>query len=611
MQYQSILRKAKKLGRAGQYAEASAVLSGYVLKNPRNAAVRMALADSLVAQSDNGAALQILAGGLVEHPSNENFQARFVSLIRSAVIELPDALPAGERRKFVDLVGGAMDRALIEKWVSAKDLAKPAGYLVLADPDVGALPEPGEFGSLTADEASGFLASPAVRAYTRNRLFNSVMVHALVIRPELELALASIRKCALRLVSENTASREPDLVSFLCNLALDAFQSEYAIPLEAAEERAAAALAEEVRAELGAYVTRPNMVLPVLGAYLPLRGLFEESAPALEVHPVFETLWREQVLEPQRELEISAAIPVIGEVTDGVSLGVRRQYEENPYPRWRHLAVESSPLLLRDFLHRQFPGLARDALPDSGKIEVLVAGCGTGANPISTAAQFLDAEITALDLSLTSLAHAARKTEELGLSNIRYVQGDLLQCAGLGRQFDLIESMGVLHHLEKPALGIDKLTEVLKPGGFMRLALYSKTARSYVRAGQAFVKEQGFATDIEGIRQCRAALIASRGETEAARIVKDYDFYCASGCRDLLMHVQEHQYEFGELRRLIEESGLILVGFANLPWQLRQAYEKQFPQDKDLSSWDNLEVFEAANPDSFAGMYQFWCRKKN
>ena len=143
----------------------------------------------------------------------------------------------------------------------------------------------------------------------------------------------------------------------------------------------------------------------------------------------------------------------------------------------------------------------------------------------------------------------------------------------------------------------------------MWLAFYSRAARAYARAAQSFAKQKGFEGSIEGIRQCRAWLISLQGEAEAAKIVKDFDFYSASGCRDLIMHVQEHQFDLGDLRRMITSSGLSLTGFVNLPRQVHQAYGRQFPNDVDLSGWENLELFEKANPGSFAGMYHFWCRK--
>ena len=42
---------------------------------------------------------------------------------------------------------------------------------------------------------------------------------------------------------------------------------------------------------------------------------------------------------------------------------------------------------------------------------------------------------------------------------------------------DLIESLGVLHHLADPWEGWDRLLALLRPGGVMMLGLYSQPAR--------------------------------------------------------------------------------------------------------------------------------------
>ena len=75
--------------------------------------------------------------------------------------------------------------------------------------------------------------------------------------------------------------------------------------------------------------------------------------------------------------------------------------------------------------------------------EILVAGCGTGQHALFTASRFLNARMFAVDLSLSSLCYALRKTNELGLSNIEYAQADILELSSLGRQFDLIENAQV------------------------------------------------------------------------------------------------------------------------------------------------------------------------
>ena len=92
----------------------------------------------------------------------------------------------------------------------------------------------------------------------------------------------------------------------------------------------------------------------------------------------------------------------------------------------------------------------------------MIAGCGTGQHSISTAARVKDSKVLAIDLSLSSLAYAKRKTKELNINNIEYMQADILDLGKLKKQFDIIESSGVLHHMKNPMAGWQVLTDCLK-----------------------------------------------------------------------------------------------------------------------------------------------------
>ena len=111
---------------------------------------------------------------------------------------------------------------------------------------------------------------------------------------------------------------------------------------------------------------------------------------------------------------------------------------------------------------------------------ILIAGCGTGQHSILTATRFKDSKVLAIDLSLSSLSYAKRKTQELGINNIEYLQADILDLGKLGRQFDIVESGGVLHHMQDPVAGWRVLTDCLKLGGLMRIGLYSELARQHI-----------------------------------------------------------------------------------------------------------------------------------
>ena len=121
--------------------------------------------------------------------------------------------------------------------------------------------------------------------------------------------------------------------------------------------------------------------------------------------------------------------------------------------------------------------------------EILVAGCGTGEQIFSTIGGYESWRITAIDISRPSLAYAKRQTGAHGLPDITYAVCDILDVSLLGKDFDIIECTGVLHHMADPLQGWRALLACLRPGGLMLVALYSTLARTDIQAA----RDLGFA----------------------------------------------------------------------------------------------------------------------
>jgi SAM-dependent methyltransferase len=357
-------------------------------------------------------------------------------------------------------------------------------------------------------------------------------------------------------------------------------------------------------------VAVPELIVAVVAAYVPLCSL--ASAELLLDRSWFEPLAGvliQQVREPAQERELRAAIPALTVIADGVSCQVRRQYEENPYPRWANAEPPKRPLPIDQYLRSKFPA-ATFANLGRTEFEVLIAGCGTGQHAIETAQRFVGARLLAVDLSLTSLAYAMRKTRALGRGNIEYAQADILALGSLGRSFDVIESSGVLHHLADPFAGWRVLLSLLRPGGFMTVGLYSEIARANIVGARAFIAERGYAATAEDIRRCRQDIVALDEGHAFRSVARIGDFFSTSGCRDLLFHVQEHRLSLPQIASFLADNDLRFIGFELEPLAMRQ-YLSKFPADTamiDLVCWD---AFERENPDTFSAMYQFWVQKKS
>lgn len=283
-----------------------------------------------------------------------------------------------------------------------------------------------------------------------------------------------------------------------------------------------------------------------------------------------------------------------------VSGAVRAQYEANPYPRWRVPASRQHASVARH--------LAALGAPQDEPLAVLVAGCGTGFEPIDLARTDPSLSITALDLSAASLAYGQRMASDLGVENVRFVRGDILDVGQLGQRFGIVSSTGVLHHMERPGDGLAALAGVLAPGGVLRIALYSERARAWVAEAHRAIADHGWDATPAGIRAFRAHVLALPSDQPLARLRESDDFYTLSGCRDLCFHVREHWYRLPAIGEMLAEAGLELLMLDATPEaQDRFTQRHGAAADRsDLMLWDQVEV---DFPHLFAGMFHLWARK--
>ena len=310
--------------------------------------------------------------------------------------------------------------------------------------------------------------------------------------------------------------------------------------------------------------------------------------------------------EPKLEIDLKPNIPMLEEITNEVSIKVRAQYEDNPYPRWVNLGLNLNPEPITKVVSQSKIKLFDKAICEVGEPDILVAGCGTGQHSIGTAARFKNSDVLAIDLSLASLAYAKRKTEERGITNIEYMQADILKLKKLDRQFDIIESAGVLHHMDNPMAGWQVLVDCLRDGGLMQVGLYSKFARQHIVEIRQEISQSGIGSSDVEMKSFRSTSIASSGAQHKSVHSWD-DFYSLSELRDLLFHVQEHRFTIPRLKQCLEELGLKFCGFGNDSIVKKFSVSNARANDPyDLDKW---QTYEESNPSTFVAMYQFWCQK--
>ncbi|MBM3483193.1 MAG: methyltransferase domain-containing protein [Alphaproteobacteria bacterium] len=446
-------------------------------------------------------------------------------------------------------------------------------------------------------------------------LERTVLARCLASSPEAEQFVIAQRDRALALATEGRAVTADELETVAAT-ALQAGLSSYAQVALDGEAVQVARLRAQIETRIAANEAPPADLLALYAVFAPLVDIAGADRiaqmPAEHWPAAVRPLLRRALVEPLIERAIVPKIHSLGPSEDATSKAVGAQYEAHPYPRW--IATEIGP-------RRPLGALLRDHLPAvdvprafHGPVEILVAGCGTGWSVVHAALSYQGAQVLGVDLSRTSLAYGWREIAARKLDNAAMVQGDILGLARLGRRFDYVVSGGVLHHMADPLAGWRALVDCLAPDGLMQIGLYSELGRRTIvvacDAIAASGESVGLAAGDDAIRAFRRRVLEEGPDGPLAPLTRFADFYDLNGCRDLLFNEVEHRFDLERLEAALEALGLEFLGFNLASPEIARAYVQRFPDDPLMRSLPNWQAFEADNPDTFAAMYQFWCRRR-
>ena len=462
------------------------------------------------------------------------------------------------------------------------------------------------------DDAARRLCLKKTGSLLRDDLFLLVLRDSVIRMPDLEQLLTAVRKVLLlELPSDRFDDRT--LASLLSSLMRQCWVNEYVWAVTPQETDA---LALHRRVPEGLFQGDPSAGInfAIAALYQPASALLGDIANEDSVARIRPQIIREAVSEHiqqvSEERSLLAKIPRLGTISDPTSKRVQNQYSQYPYPRWRSLDFLLRPGEWREMLGSFFPPEKLQFM--DGPFEVLIAGCGTGKHAIAEAHAYgPNARITAIDISLPSLAYAVREAEHYCASGIRFVQGDIIGLAKsseFASRFHVIECVGVLHHTANPFQNWRELTGCLVDDGLMLIGLYSALARRSLAKLREEPSYPGPGCDDDRLRAYRQNLL--RRDLDSASDFKGIrDIYTTSGFRDLLLHECEHNFTLPQISRFLDETGLVFRGFLDTEAfeRMRESFADEVWPGK-LMTWAQLEE---RNPQMFIGMYKFWCDRRH
>jgi len=265
--------------------------------------------------------------------------------------------------------------------------------------------------------------------------------------------------------------------------------------------------------------------------------------------------------------------------------------------------------------------------PDRQDIRILDAGCGTGVGTEYLMHLNPQAQITAIDLSSEALAIAQERHRRTGKpedrDRVQFRHMSLYDAAELPGQFDLINCVGVLHHLPDPIRGIQALAAKLAPGGLMHIFVYGELGRWEIQLMQEAIALLGSArTDGDESNPYRDGVQIGRALFSALpdnnRLVqRERDRWSLENQRDecfadMYVHPQEIDYNLNSLFDLIDASGLDFLGFSNPQiWQLDRLIAKAphlIERASRLDDRQRYRLIELLDPEAIAH-YEFFLAK--
>ena len=418
---------------------------------------------------------------------------------------------------------------------------------------------------------------------------------------KLEALLSQVRNEGLIQRSQVSSSRKT--LQFISTLAQQCFINEYVFNVGKEEEQAVSQLQQKIEASLARNKQPSALDLAWLGCFQPL-GQFPWSSD-VNFPEGLKSLEKQQVNDLAAEASLKLKIPGL-ETINGTSKLVQSQYEENPYPRWVKCYRMKTHSTVSTHIKNKKIKITDRTILGCDSPSVLIAGCGTGQHSSEAAERYANAQIIAIDLSASSLAYAERKTNEMGITNIEYMQADILDLAELGQQFDIIECAGVLHHMDDPMKGWAVLTDCLKLGGLMEIGLYSEIARQHIVKIRGEIAKSSLQASVQDLKAFREKIKGSE-ENHHKLITRSDDFFNLSSFRDLLFHVKEHRFTIPQIQNCLNSLELQFAGFSNK--KHLDDFQKVYPEPTDLYDLKKWESFEISKPETFFGMYEFWCQK--
>jgi SAM-dependent methyltransferase len=245
--------------------------------------------------------------------------------------------------------------------------------------------------------------------------------------------------------------------------------------------------------------------------------------------------------------------------------------------------------------------------PQKQDIRILDAGCGTGVGTEYLVHLNPQASVVGIDLSAGALAVAKERCQRSGANRAQFHHLSIYDVEQLPGEFDLINCVGVLHHLPDPIRGIQALARKLAPGGLMHIFVYGELGRWEIQLMQKAIallqneKRGDYRDGVQVGRQIFASLPENNRLAKYEKQRWSLENQRDECFADMYVHPQEIDYNVETLFELIDASGLGFIGFSNpVFWQLDRLLSKApelIERANNLNERQRYRLIELLDPE--------------
>ncbi|MGK7888483.1 MAG: class I SAM-dependent methyltransferase [Leptolyngbyaceae cyanobacterium] len=247
-------------------------------------------------------------------------------------------------------------------------------------------------------------------------------------------------------------------------------------------------------------------------------------------------------------------------------------------------------------------------LPDRLDARILDAGCGTGVGTEYLVHLNPQAQVVGIDLSEGALKVATERCQRSGADRVEFHHLSLYDVDQIPGEFDLINCVGVLHHLPDPKRGIQALSRKLAPGGIMHIFVYAELGRWEIQLMQEAIallqgdKRGDYVDGVNVGRQIFASLPENNRILKRDRDRWALENHLDANFADMYVHPQEVDYNVDTVFKLIDAAeGLEFLGFSNPTyWDLERLLGKSpemMARAQQLSDRQRYRLTEVLDPE--------------